>query len=172
MQIELVTPAERHRETFLRGLRELQHEGLPWYLGADVADVEHDFPAYVARKCAEANCRSELLVPKTLLWAIAGEQFVGRIAIHHALNDALRLEGGHIGYDTVPSFRGRGVATEMPPRDGGGASGGPEHPLHRALGPTPWRRAPRAAFPRGNGPPSCAAPSTWTSRAAAGAQDA
>jgi len=44
MQIELVTPAERHRETFLRGLRELQHEGLPWYLGADVADVEHDFP--------------------------------------------------------------------------------------------------------------------------------
>ena len=24
----------------------------------------------------------------------------------------------------------------------------PEHPLHRALGPTPWRRALRAAFPR------------------------
>ena len=30
-----------------------------------------------------------------------------------ALNNALRVEGGHIGYDTVPSFRCRGVATEM-----------------------------------------------------------
>ncbi|MSP59265.1 MAG: GNAT family N-acetyltransferase [Myxococcales bacterium] len=29
------------------------------------------------------------------------------------MRDALRVEGGHIGYDTVPSFRGRGVATEM-----------------------------------------------------------
>jgi predicted acetyltransferase len=34
-------------------------------------------------------------------------------ADHHELNDALRVEGGHIGYDTVPSFRGRGVVTEM-----------------------------------------------------------
>jgi predicted acetyltransferase len=54
-----------------------------------------------------------MVVPKTHLWAVMGEQFVGRISIHHDLNDALRLEGGHIGYDTVPSFRGRGVATEM-----------------------------------------------------------
>ena len=44
---------------------------------------------------------------------MAEEHFVGRISIHHELSDALRVEGGHIGYDTVPSFRGRGVATEM-----------------------------------------------------------
>jgi predicted acetyltransferase len=44
---------------------------------------------------------------------VADEEFVGRVSIHHELNDALRVEGGHIGYDTVPSFRGRGVATEM-----------------------------------------------------------
>ena len=47
------------------------------------------------------------------MWAVADEQFVGRISIHHELNDALRVVGGHIGYDTVPSFRGRGVASEM-----------------------------------------------------------
>ena len=41
------------------------------------------------------------------------DQFVGRISIQHELNDALRVEGGHISYDTVPSSRGRGVATEM-----------------------------------------------------------
>ena len=109
MKIELVAPAERYRETFLRGLRELQQEGLPWYLGADVADVDTDFAAYVARKLGEVTS----LVPKTQLWAIADEHFVGRIGIHHVLNDALRESGGHIGYDTVPSFRGRGVAKEM-----------------------------------------------------------
>lgn len=49
LELELVRPAERYRESFLRGLREF----------------------------------------------------------------ALRIEGGHIGYDTVPSFRGRGVATSM-----------------------------------------------------------
>ena len=44
---------------------------------------------------------------------MAEDGFVGRLSILHELNDALRVEGGHIGYDTVPSFRGRGVATEM-----------------------------------------------------------
>lgn len=113
MKIHLVPPAERYRESFLRGLREFRHEGLPWWVGGDIEIADQDFAAFVARKLADANRRTEALVPKTHLWAVAEEQFVGRISIHHELNDALRVEGGHIGYDTVPSFRGRGVATEM-----------------------------------------------------------
>jgi len=68
----------------LHGLREFRHEGLPWWVGGDLETAEQDFAA-----------------------------FVGRISIHHELNDALHIEGGHIGYDTVPSSRDRGVATEM-----------------------------------------------------------
>jgi predicted acetyltransferase len=113
MNVQLVPPAERWRESFLRGLREFRHEGLPWWVGGDLEIVEQDFAAFVARKLADSNRRTETFVPKTHLWAVAEEQFVGRISIHHELNDALRVEGGHIGYDTVPSFRGRGVATEM-----------------------------------------------------------
>jgi predicted acetyltransferase len=113
MKIQLVPPAERFRESFFRALREFQHEGLPWWIGGDLEIAEQDFAAFVAKKLADADRRTETLVPKTHLWAIAEEQFVGRISIHHALNDALRREGGHIGYDTVPSVRGRGVATEM-----------------------------------------------------------
>jgi predicted acetyltransferase len=104
---------ERCRESFLLGLREFRHEGLPWWVGGDLADVEQDFAAFVARKLAGANRRTETFVPTTHLWAVAEDQFVGRISIRHELNDALRVEGGHIGYDTVPSFRGRGIATEM-----------------------------------------------------------
>ncbi len=123
MKIQLVPPTERYRESFLRGLREFRHEGLPWWVGGDLEIAEQDFAAFVARKLSDSNRRTETLVPKTHLWAVMEERFVGRISIHHELSDALRVEGGHIGYDTVPSFRGRGVATEM---------------LRQAL---PWTRA-------------------------------
>lgn len=113
MKIQLVRPTERWRASFLRGLREFQDEGLPWWVGGDLETAEHDFAAFVAKKRAESNQSTETAVPKTHLWAVTEEGFVGRISIHHELNDALRVEGGHIGYDTVPSFRGRGVATEM-----------------------------------------------------------
>jgi predicted acetyltransferase len=113
MKIQLVPPAERYRKSFLRGLREFQGEGLPWWVGGDLETAEQDFAAFVAKKVADSTRRTETFVPKSHLWAVTDEQFVGRISIHHELNDALRVEGGHIGYDTVPSFRGRGVATEM-----------------------------------------------------------
>ncbi len=113
MMIQLVPPTERCRESFLAALQEFRHEGLSWWLGSDLETAERDFAAFVATRLADASRRSETLVPKTHLWALSDEQFVGRISIHHELNDALRIEGGHIGYDTVPSFRGRGVATEM-----------------------------------------------------------
>lgn len=113
MKIQLVPPTERYRESFLRALGEFRQEGLSWWIGGDLETVEQDFAAFVAKKLSDSNRRTETLVPKTHLWAVAGDEFVGRLSIHHELNNALRLEGGHIGYDTVPSFRGRGVATEM-----------------------------------------------------------
>jgi predicted acetyltransferase len=112
-RIHLVPPSERYRESFLRALAEFRQEGLLWWLEGDIELAEHDFAAFVARKLADATRRTETLVPKTHLWAVIEEELVGRISIHHDLNDVLRLEGGHIGYDTVPSFRGRGIATEM-----------------------------------------------------------
>ena len=111
--MELVSPAVRYRDTVLRGLRELRAEGLPWWIAVDLDAVERGFAAFVEEKLAAAHRRTETFVPATVLWAIADGEFVGRISIRAELTDALRIEGGHIGYDTVPSFRGCGVATEM-----------------------------------------------------------
>jgi predicted acetyltransferase len=111
--IRLITPTVAVRESFMRALREFQHERLSWWIGGDIEMAEHDFTAFVSQKLGDASRRTEAHVPKTHLWAVDGTQFVGRISIHHELNDALRTSGGHIGYDTVPSLRGRGVATEM-----------------------------------------------------------
>jgi predicted acetyltransferase len=113
MNIQLVSPSERYRDSFLRGLREFRQEGLSWWVGGDTELAEQDFAAFVARKLADSQRRTETLVPKTHLWAVSGEQFVGRLSIFHDLTEELRVSGGHIGYDTVPSFRGRGIATEM-----------------------------------------------------------
>jgi predicted acetyltransferase len=39
--------------------------------------------------------------------------FVGAVNIRHYLNDALLLNGGHIGDGVLPSERRKGVATQM-----------------------------------------------------------
>jgi predicted acetyltransferase len=113
MRLHLLSPTEKYQESFMRALREFQQEGLPWWRGGDLDLAERDFTGFVAQKLADASRRTETHVPKTHLWAVSGDDFVGRISIFHELNDALRREGGHIGYDTVPSYRGRGLATEM-----------------------------------------------------------
>ena len=113
LTLELVAPATRYRESFSRALCEHRAEGLPWWIGGDLELAAHDFAAFVAKRLAAASPRDDGVLPKTHLWAIADDMYVGRIGIFHGLDDGLRREGGHIGYDTVPSFRGRGVATEM-----------------------------------------------------------
>ena len=95
MTLQLVAPAERFRETFVRALREFQNEGLRWWFGGDLEIAGQDFPAFVAKKLLDANRSTEAFVPKTHLWAIEDERFVGRISIHHHLTDALRLEGAN-----------------------------------------------------------------------------
>lgn len=94
-------------------MAELKASGLPWLHGLDLASIAADFEGFVRTELARARLRTDTLVPETVLWGIHGGMFAGKLGIRHELNDALRLMGGHIGYDTVPSFRRRGVATAM-----------------------------------------------------------
>ena len=52
-------------------------------------------------------------VPATMLFAVVGDDVVGRVHLRHELTDALLKEGGHIGYGVRPGFRRRGFATKM-----------------------------------------------------------
>ena len=52
-------------------------------------------------------------VPATMLFAVVGEEIVGRVHIRHELTPALLEEGGHLGYGVRPAHRRRGYATEM-----------------------------------------------------------
>ncbi len=112
-ELRLVRPSERYRETFLHGLGEFRAEGLPWWTGGDFASIEQDFGTFVKKKREDSRRRADGFVPALHLWAIVDGRFAGRISIRRELTPALRVEGGHIGYDTVPTFRGLGIATEM-----------------------------------------------------------
>jgi len=46
-------------------------------------------------------------------FAVVDDELVGMTSIRHTLNEALRFDGGHIGYSIRPSQRRRGYATQM-----------------------------------------------------------
>jgi predicted acetyltransferase len=75
-----------------------------------------DWAGFISR--LKANERGEELVedwmiPSTFLVAEIDGKIAGRVSIRHSLNAFLASVGGHIGYCVLPSFRQRGVATEM-----------------------------------------------------------
>lgn len=122
--VELVVPSAEHKKSFIAGLVEFQNEGLSWHLEINAVEVEKHFDDFVQSLLDRKSGGREApmpwskvpprdLVPETVFWALYAGEFAGRISIRHHLNEALKVCGGHIGYDTRPAFRGRGIATQM-----------------------------------------------------------
>lgn len=112
--IKLVRPTAEYKESFLEALAEFQEEGLPWFMDHKISDLKNDFDQFVQSQLTKrSHWIQDTPIDETELWAISNGIYVGRISIRHQLNDSLRIMGGHIGYDTRPSFRGRGIASEM-----------------------------------------------------------
>jgi len=120
---ELVLPTTTVHESFLQAMDEFVAEGAEFSQTA--AWIEHNAPgwkapdafaAFVEAVRADALAetpRLEWHVPCTTLWWVDGEDYLGRIAIRHELNDFLLDVGGHIGYDVRPTRRREGHATAM-----------------------------------------------------------
>lgn len=49
----------------------------------------------------------------TFLWLVDGDEFIGELAVRHALTPSLRQRGGHIGYGVRPGYWGNGIGTRM-----------------------------------------------------------
>ena len=71
------------------------------------------FAAMCARRRLEKTDPPEGFVPATMLWAVDGDRWLGRVSVRHELNDHLIRFGGHIGYAVRPSARRRGIATTL-----------------------------------------------------------
>lgn len=72
--------------------------------------ASEDFDGYVA-SCQGVRQRWD--VPFSTYWYVAGEHYLGTLAIRHELTPALLVEGGHIGYHVSPAWRRQGHATRM-----------------------------------------------------------
>ena len=120
---ELVLPTTSVRESCLEAMDEFVAEGVE--LSQTAAWIDHNAPGWqdpaafaafveaVRADALEESPRPEWHVPCTTLWWVDGEDYLGRIAIRHVLNDFLLDVGGHIGYDVRPTRRREGHATAM-----------------------------------------------------------
>lgn len=73
----------------------------------------HDFDTYL--ESLEVKENQDGLVPDSTFFCLDTDRniFVGAVNIRHYLNEALLLNGGHIGDGVRPSERRKGYATEM-----------------------------------------------------------
>ena len=120
---ELVLPTTSVRESFLEAMDEFVAEGAEFSQTA--AWIDHNAPGWkdpdafatfveaVRADALRETPRPGSYVPCTTLWWVDGDDYLGRLAIRHELNDFLLDVGGHIGYDVRPSRRREGHATEM-----------------------------------------------------------
>ena len=113
---QIVLPSAALRTAFYKMALDYRESGDRRYYRDVVADG-FDFEAYVTllHRHALGISLEEGLVPYTTYWLMdegKGTIF-GVSRLRHKLNKVSQKEGGHIGYDVPPSWRGEGNATEL-----------------------------------------------------------
>lgn len=111
--VQLVLPNITYKDSYLAALKEYQAENLAMYKDFDFEGVAADLEAYI--ELLGAQSKGERLpagyIPHTTFWLVDGDEYIGRVDIRHELNDFLKKEGGHIGYDIRPTKRRMGYGT-------------------------------------------------------------
>ncbi|CAG9000264.1 MAG: hypothetical protein CENE_02258 [Candidatus Celerinatantimonas neptuna] len=113
--MKLVTPSLALEDAFIHFYRDYKcHDAVK---AQDYIDFEKGFELYVQRLIDEStglNLR-EGYVPCHHFWFLNDKvQLMGVIRVRHRIDTPfLTHEGGHIGYDIAPAFRGKGFGKMM-----------------------------------------------------------
>jgi predicted acetyltransferase len=125
-------PDARFRASVLEAIHEYHAEGR--HAELDTGAIEE--PGEFARYCAALNAGVERpgepdfylaelygtpvpgewvdgYVPQTVLWWVAGDEYLGRLSIRHRLTPHLLYHGGNIGFEVRPVARRQGRAAAM-----------------------------------------------------------
>lgn len=114
---ELVLPSLDRYQAWLAAEDDFANEHRDGSGGFGGARMGTDRPAYdamVADRLAQADPATPIppdMVHCTFRWIVDGDDFLGYLAIRHALTPYLLEEGGHIGYSVRPSRRRVGHAS-------------------------------------------------------------
>jgi predicted acetyltransferase len=112
MTFSLVLPTQKYEQSYREYIVELgDEERYPFQLDLD----HHDFNALLKRLDEFEN---GIDIPKgyvqsSTFWLVDGDVLVGVSSLRHHLNEKIKECGGHIGLGVRPSYRGRGLGTEL-----------------------------------------------------------
>lgn len=115
MSTTLELPSHRWSDSYRALVEEFNQRGEP-LIPAPLKVAHEDFAAFLTtlRNAAQWIALPEGKVPYTTYWLIENDVEVVAVAsLRHELNEALRFDGGHIGYGVRPSARRRGHATRI-----------------------------------------------------------
>ncbi|RYD40958.1 MAG: GNAT family N-acetyltransferase [Verrucomicrobiaceae bacterium] len=120
---QLVLPSARLQKSFIAAMEEFADEGRcgdDSMIGKDMErfgaqwHTPKGFAALLAKlEAVRYTPPHEKFVCSTTWWWAEDDEFIGRIAVRHELNERLLEAGGHIGYDVRRSRRREGHATRM-----------------------------------------------------------
>lgn len=113
MKLRLVKASEQYRNQIVDMLEEWTTAGEPIIPYAIRRIDYHNFAFYCSN--LEVKEAHDGLVPDSTFFCLDEERnlIVGAVNIRHDLNEALLLNGGHIGDGVRPSERRKGIATKM-----------------------------------------------------------
>jgi predicted acetyltransferase len=113
--VELVRPSLRYRDSYRGLVAELAAAGeklVPFVLALE----NSDFDAFLCRldDCSRGIDLPDGFVAHSTYWLVRDQaEVVGVSNIRHSLTEALRREGGNIGYGIRPSARRQGLGTTI-----------------------------------------------------------
>ena len=114
--IILDLPHEKYKDSYIKAVIEnrnnpVRNESDIHYDNVDLEKARTDFHKEVVQPRLDKMDKSMISAdrtPSTEYWIIDKDGYAGRIRVAHYLNNFLESGNGHIGYDVIPSKRGRG----------------------------------------------------------------
>jgi len=111
--MELIFPTAKLKEAVMAYRQGFFDHGEMKIPGSAGLGKVTDYETWLTEKIKAQTEANEGWVPHSIYFAVVNGKIVGNINIRHELNDALRFDGGHIGYAVHPTERCKGYATKM-----------------------------------------------------------
>lgn len=114
-KVRLIEPTVELENEYLDMLKDWKDNNeklMPWVLNLDYTD----FPQMVKKLKDYSNGKGveESFVEHSTYWLVDEDNTIlGVVNIRHRLNRTLMNRGGHVGYGIRPSYRKKGLATEL-----------------------------------------------------------
>lgn len=109
-------PSEKHEQSMKEMIQAMKDENNPFGINGDgFFERFGTYQQWVSR-LKKNHLGIELddgFVPSTEFLYVVDDVVIGCVNIRHCLNEALRRQGGHIGYSIHPDYRRQGYATDM-----------------------------------------------------------